>query len=282
MAAVDFADIQGLARFGHGKLREAEFLLLEVADAGRRGRVARAAPVTTAEMLDAPPRSALQVALTAAGLRALGLDEAVVAQFPQPFLPKWQARRAARVASATSERTLRKTGTGVARTPRPPDALRRNRRPRGPQGRRPGWRLRAGLPAWSAPSYRVARGVEPFGFVDGVSEPVIDWDQQLHHRRCTAGSTTPTCSRRASSCSATRTSIRRSRRGRWPTPPPARRAVDPPAAEFGRTALPRAAPAAPGRARLLAAISTASPAATPGGASGSPRRWWAATATAAG
>ena len=48
VTAVDFADIQGLARFGHGRLREAEFLLLEVADADAARAWLRVAPFTTA------------------------------------------------------------------------------------------------------------------------------------------------------------------------------------------------------------------------------------------
>ncbi|MFQ8431472.1 hypothetical protein [Amaricoccus sp. W119] len=53
-AAVDFADIQGLARFGHGRLRAAEFLLLDFAEPEAARAWLCAAPLTTAELSDAP------------------------------------------------------------------------------------------------------------------------------------------------------------------------------------------------------------------------------------
>jgi hypothetical protein len=86
VAAIDFADMQGLVRFGHGKLKAAEFLLLDIADPAAARAWLAAAPVTTAEKLDAPPATALQLAFTAAGLRALGVEADIVDQFPQPFL----------------------------------------------------------------------------------------------------------------------------------------------------------------------------------------------------
>ena len=87
MAAIDFADMQGLLRFGHGKLKAAEFLLLEVADAAAaRAWLRRGAGDDRGDTSTAPPRTALQVAFTAAGLRALGVEADIVAGFPQPFL----------------------------------------------------------------------------------------------------------------------------------------------------------------------------------------------------
>ena len=83
---VDFADIQGLARFGHGKLRDAEFLLLAIADQAAARTWLAVAPVTSAEIRVPRPTTALQIALSADGLRALGVEEAAVKQFPQAFL----------------------------------------------------------------------------------------------------------------------------------------------------------------------------------------------------
>ena len=84
-ALIDVADVQGLVRFGHGKLTEAGFLMLQVADAGAARRWLRAAPVTSAVATDPPPATALQVAFTADGLRALGVEPAVVEGFAQEF-----------------------------------------------------------------------------------------------------------------------------------------------------------------------------------------------------
>ena len=85
-SAVDYSDIQGLVRFGYGALFEACFLLLNIRDA----RAARAwlltAPVTTAEELSQPPKTALQVAFTREGLQALGVADDVLAGFSAEFL----------------------------------------------------------------------------------------------------------------------------------------------------------------------------------------------------
>jgi Dyp-type peroxidase family len=83
MEKVEEADIQGLVAGGHGKLKAARFLLLEVVDAARargylRGiRVTRADEVATVE--------ALQVAFTAAGLAALEVPATACASFAREF-----------------------------------------------------------------------------------------------------------------------------------------------------------------------------------------------------
>lgn len=185
--AVDFADVQGLARFGHGRLRDATFLLAEVTDPTAARAWLAAAPVTTAETRDPRPGTALQVALTAAGLRALGLDAAVLAQFPQAFL-------AGMAGEASRSRRLGDVGANAPEAwhwgvPEPHLLLMLYAEPGGLDALRAavlgpafdaGFRLRHTLPT------ATARGIEPFGFADGVSEPVIDWDQtfttELHHR----------------------------------------------------------------------------------------------------
>ena len=71
---VDYRDIQGLARFGFGHLKEAVFLLERIADPAAARAWLAAAPVTTAIRKDEPPQRALQVAFTFEGLQALGLS----------------------------------------------------------------------------------------------------------------------------------------------------------------------------------------------------------------
>lgn len=183
----DFADIQGLARFGHGRLRAAEFLLLEVADAAAAREWLRAAPVTTAERLDKPPATALQLAFTAGGLRALGVDDAVVAQFPQAFL-------SGMAGEDSRSRRLGDTGANDPASwhwgrPEPHALLLLYSEPDGLEAF-----MTAVLDGSFGRGFNVVRrlptsplrGVEPFGFVDGVSEPVIDWDAafptELHRR----------------------------------------------------------------------------------------------------
>ncbi len=189
VTATDFADMQGLVRFGHGKLKAAEFLLLDVADAAAARTWLAAAPVTTAEKLDAPPPTALQVAFTAAGLRALGVEPDLVAQFPQPFLAGMAGE------DSRSRRLGDIAGNDPSHwhwgRPQPHLILMLYAEPGG---------LDAFKAAVTGAAFDQAftvvrmlptnnnRGVEPFGFVDGVSEPVIDWEgtqTTSQHRRLT-------------------------------------------------------------------------------------------------
>ncbi len=68
---VDFSDVQGLLRFGYGKMKSASYALLRIKDARAARAWLRAAPITNAVAMNPPPVTAMQVAFTAAGLRAL-------------------------------------------------------------------------------------------------------------------------------------------------------------------------------------------------------------------
>src|SRR4051795_5765950 len=84
-AELDYGDVQGLVRFGHGRLEDACYLLLEIADAIAARGWLRAAPVTTAVTTTPPPDNALQIAFTSKGLRKLGVPDAVIAEFSDEF-----------------------------------------------------------------------------------------------------------------------------------------------------------------------------------------------------
>jgi Dyp-type peroxidase family len=81
----EYPEIQGIMLFGYGDLLAARFCFLRVDDAGlARAWLSRA----TAEVRTAAPEhknrpSALNLALTVAGLRALGVAEDVLATFPR-------------------------------------------------------------------------------------------------------------------------------------------------------------------------------------------------------
>ncbi|MCI0598661.1 MAG: peroxidase [Beijerinckiaceae bacterium] len=85
-AVNEFHDIQGIVRYGYGRLEEACFLLLQIdeehlaeakawlaAAAGEKGAEDLSYRVTTAVESDPPPERALQIAFTAQGLRKLGV-----------------------------------------------------------------------------------------------------------------------------------------------------------------------------------------------------------------
>ena len=187
MAAVDFSDMQGLLRFGYGKLKAAEFLLLEVANVAAARIWLRAAPVSTAEYLETPPRTALQVAVSAAGLRALGVEAEIIAGFPQPFL-------AGMAAEESRSRRLGDVGPNDPAgwqwgRPEPqlllmlyaePDRLEAFKADVLGGAFERAFNVMRSLPTGTS------RGREPFGFRDGISEPKIDWEQkfttELHRR----------------------------------------------------------------------------------------------------
>ena len=178
---IDFADVQGLVRFGHGRLSEASFFLLEVADAAAARRWLQDAPVTSALATDPPPDTALQVAFTRQGLDALGVSPDIVQGFAEEFIAgmasdEGRSRRLGDVGANDPSRWR----WGASRVPHLVAML---------------YAVPGGLDAWEEAvrgaewdtAFRVeARldtfdmgDIEPFGFADGISQPRLDWDAEL-------------------------------------------------------------------------------------------------------
>jgi Dyp-type peroxidase family len=177
----EFADMQRLVRYGNGHLLEACFLLLRVTDAAAARQWLRAAPVSNAEQEDERPTTALQIAFSATGLRALGLPQAVIDGFSDEFIVGM---------SADADRSRRLGDVGD----------------NSPGGWQWGhdevpelllmlYAEEGGLQDWMASvegadfqaafevrerlqTARLERN-EPFGFADGISQPVIDWQDRL-------------------------------------------------------------------------------------------------------
>ncbi len=173
---VEFEDMQALARFGHGRLVEAEFVLCLVDNADAAKAWIRDAPVTSAATQDTPPETALQLAFTASGLATLDLSEEVLSGFSQPFLS----------GMAGEDSRSRRLGDTGQNAPKNWD-----------------WdgaeahmlvmlyARKGGLKSWKeevlSADFRAAFGLiqdfptrpndgfEPFGFRDGISDPKIDW-----------------------------------------------------------------------------------------------------------
>lgn len=179
-AAVDFRDVQGLVRFGYKHLKSARYVVARV----RQPMAARAwlsqAQVTTAEYVQPPPSSALHVALTAAGLAAIGVAPAVRAAFSPEFLGGMaDAPRARRLGDVGVNDPSWWTWGGAAGVPHvlvlcfTRDA-----------GSLDAFVTKSMGPAF-ADAFDVQQtletsdldGIEPFGFVDGLSQPTIDWEQ---------------------------------------------------------------------------------------------------------
>jgi deferrochelatase/peroxidase EfeB len=177
---VDYEDVQGILRFGHGQMIRACFYALQIQDAPDARDWLRQAAVTTAVTHKPLPVSALQVALTARGMKALGVPDEIVTSFSPEFVTGMAAdpsrtRRLGDVGNSAPSRW--RWGAGE----RTPDLL---------------VMLFATADAWPAAEAALMRSEwhkafrtiaclrtadldrnEPFGFADGISQPTVDWEQ---------------------------------------------------------------------------------------------------------
>jgi deferrochelatase/peroxidase EfeB len=178
--AVDFSDIQGIVRFGYSPLTEASFFLLKIRDAKAAHAWLAIAPVSTAIERKTAPDTALQVAFTVDGLRALGMNEEVVEGFAPEFLSGM---------GQDSSRS-RRLGDVGANSPKywrwgsaeklPHLVVMFYARP----GQLQNWVQSAQNNHWKDGFESVdcltttnLHDKEPFGFADGVSQPAVDWER---------------------------------------------------------------------------------------------------------
>jgi deferrochelatase/peroxidase EfeB len=177
---IDYSDVQGLVRFGYKCMTEACYVLLRIRDVRAARSWLGAVPVTTAVAADPPPSTAMQVAFTAAGLKALGVADAVLADFSSEFL-----------AGMTEESRSRRLGDEGNSAPAqwvwgnsgsvPHLVVMFFAEP----GRLAPFVGTTTGKAWNE-AFDVLRsldtsnlgGFEPFGFTDGISQPQIDWTQE--------------------------------------------------------------------------------------------------------
>lgn len=180
---VDFGDVQGLLRFGHGQLSEASYFLLEIVDPAAACRWLQNAPVTSALRTDPPPSSALQVALTRPGLEALGVSADIIEQFSDAFIGGMagDANRSRRLGDVGANAPSRWAWGGNAETI--------------PHLMVMVYAQSGGLEEWEGvikgddwdAAFRVQTRLptatlselEPFGFTDGLSQPRPDWEREL-------------------------------------------------------------------------------------------------------
>ena len=82
---LELSDIQGLVFSGYARKEYAEYLLLRVKDAPRARAWLRGLSQQITTGADRPPELCVNVAFTAAGLRAIGLDDDSLQSFPLEF-----------------------------------------------------------------------------------------------------------------------------------------------------------------------------------------------------
>jgi deferrochelatase/peroxidase EfeB len=177
---VDYGDVQGLVRFGYGKMKEASYVHLRVKDVAAARAWLRNAPVTSAVAMTPPPPTAMQVAFTAAGLEALGVPRSVREGFSAEFLT-----------GMTEENRARRLGDVGSNAPSQWEWGYLTSVPHlmvmffAESGRLQAFVQQSKSDVWNA-AFEEQRwlgtadldGVEPFGFADGISQPQVDWERQ--------------------------------------------------------------------------------------------------------
>ena len=180
MSRIEQDDIQGLLRSGFGGLRSASYLMLRVADVreAKNWLAQVREQVTTYADLDKHVNTALQVGFTAAGLRALGLSDRIVVEFAPEF-----------VSGMTGDETRTRQLGDIGRNA--PENWAWGYKDREPHVvvmlfAAPGelYQLQQSIttPSFDA-GFNILADVptanlddeEPFGFVDGISQPKLDW-----------------------------------------------------------------------------------------------------------
>lgn len=179
-SAVELDDIQGLVRFGYKHLTEASFVLLRIKNRDAARAWLAAAPVASAVTVEPPPQTALQLAITSDGLRALGLAPDIVDGFSAEYLAGMgaDANRSRRLGDVAASDPSQWAWGAINGVPHVLVLL------YAAPGFLDAWQqsvlaqCRAGFDELARLTTSDMDGVEPFGFVDGISQPQLDWQRQ--------------------------------------------------------------------------------------------------------
>ncbi|MBK8097258.1 MAG: peroxidase [Planctomycetes bacterium] len=170
-------DVQALVGHGFSRLKAATYLLLRIADADPAQRWLATLPLTTVAEADA--RRGLQLALTASGLRALGVGDQLLQGFAAEFLAGMADPGRSRRLGDVDGNAPQGWSWGGNPDDEPHVLLALFARP----GDLDDWQreltttaTQRGLQVLTTLASAELDDREPFGFVDGISQPELDWD----------------------------------------------------------------------------------------------------------
>jgi Dyp-type peroxidase family len=175
MSAPELHDVQGLVARGYGPLTAARFLMLGIDDAAAARAWLGALGVMPAD--DRPDGRAVNIALTSKGLRALGLDDEVIGLFSNEYPDGMAAKHRSRNLGDIDENAPEHWDWGGPGTPEVHAALLLYARDEPALAG-----LVAEQEAALGPGLSILASLEtadfdlrePFGFADGISQPIIE------------------------------------------------------------------------------------------------------------
>lgn len=175
---VDFREIQGIVRFGYGRLTEAVFLLLNIRDAAAARQWLASAPVSDAVAHESAPLTALQIAFSSRGLLQLGIPKNLWSGFSIEFRAGMSAEpgRSRLLGDIAQNDPQHWAWGGPGSEPHMLAMVYAQ------PGHLAPWIKTLQGDLWEK-AFEVAAslatsdmgGKEPFGFADSLSQPTLDW-----------------------------------------------------------------------------------------------------------